>query len=242
MKVMPLIVMLLASALLIPVGISYAAYGNATDFTHPSSTASTTNQTMTPSNQTMSNQTNTNMTMPMSSNNTNTNMTMTMLSNSTQSGQNNTSSPVTNDTKDAQQISDFVHQAITHFKTQKDETLKAIFSCRDQLQQAAPSEIDQIHSDCNIQLNSINAKYQDERNHLHDLIKQYRQSVMVFLMDARGQTVDTTTMNNALVNLSSMMHMGMSSGGMTNHVPGFTAARNNTNCLNSTSGHPSGIC
>jgi len=238
-KVMPLIVMLLASTLLIPVGVSYAAYGNATDFTHPSSTTSTTNQTMTPSNHTMSNQTSANMTMPMSSNNTNTNMTM--LSNSTQTGQNKTTTHATNGTKDAQQISDFVHQAITHFKTQKDETLKAIFSCRDQLQQAAPSEIDQIHSDCKIQLNSINTKYQDERNHLHDLIKQYRQSVMVFLMDARGHTVDTTTMNNALVNLSSMMHMGMSSGGMTNHVPGFTSTMNNTNCLNSTSGH-SGIC
>ena len=231
---MPLIVMLIVSSMIVPVGISYAAYGNATDFTHSGSTSS--NQTMTSNqtnsnmtNQMASNSTNTNMTNHMTSNSTNANMTMPMSSNST-SNNNQTMTQSTNGTKDAQQISDFVHQAVNDFKSQKDETLKAIFSCRDQLQQAAPSEISSIHDQCRTQYNSINVKYQDERNHLHDLIKQYRQSVMVFLMDARGQTVDKTAMDNALVSLSSMMHM--QSGGMTGHVPGYTATRNNTNCVN----------
>lgn len=227
---MSIIMMLFASTLIIPIGISYASYGNTTGFTPHSTTSSSSNTTMNQTNHTSSNQT------MNQTNSSNTNMTMPTLSNSTlstnQTSPTNSSSVSTNGTQDAQQISDFVHQAVNHFKSQKDETLKAIFACRDQLQQAAPSEIDQVHSDCKIQLNSINAKYQDERNHLHDLIKQYRQSVMVFLMDARGQTVDKVTMNNALASLNSMIHMNMSSGGMTGHVPGLAATVNNTHCVN----------
>ena len=206
--------MILASILVIPVSTSYATSDNSSAFTTSG----------TP----MSNQTNTNMTMPASStpsvNQTTTNQTSQTIA--------QPSSSIANNTQTAQQISDFVHQAVAHFKQQKDETHQVIFACRDQLQNASSTEIDKIHAGCTTQLSAIKAKYQDERNHLHDLIKQYRESMMVFLNDARGLTVDKASMDKAFAHLNSMMHMTIPSGGMPGHVTGLMATKNNTRCVN----------
>src|SRR5574337_849035 len=168
--------MILTSAMILPVGLSYAAVSNGT---------------MT--NQTSSNET---MTAP-PSNSTSVTPTVT---------QTNSTVPQSNDTQAAMQVSTFIHQAVADFTQQGDDTRKVMLDCRDKVQAAAPSDIDKIKQDCSLQLNTITAKYQDERSHYHDLIKQYRQSVMVFLNDARGQSVPQTTMNSAISQLAMMMH------------------------------------
>lgn len=183
------IVMLLASAMIMPVSLSYAQGSNST----------------VPA-QAMSNQ-------------TGTNETMTISENSTVSQTN---------TQAAQGVSDFVHQAVTDFKQQGDDTRKIILDCRDRIQTAAPGDISSIKNDCSIQLNAIKAKYQQERIQYHDLVKQYRQSVMVFLNDARGISVGKTTYDNAITQLGMMMHSATSHGPMMNHA----ATKNNTHCVN----------
>lgn len=202
--------MILTSVMVLPVGLSYAAVSNGT----------------------MTNQTSTNGTMKMSSNSTSMNQTMTVHSSNYTGMMNQTVTqttpvPSTNNTKDAMAASVFIHQAVTDFAKQGDDTRKVIFDCRDQIQAAAPTDIDKIKNDCATQLNAIKAQYQDERSHYHDLIKQYRQSVMVFLNDARGQSVPQATMANAVSQLAMMMHP-VSPGPVTGHA----ATTNNTKCVN----------
>lgn len=198
LNTLPVIVMILTSAMILPIGLSYAAVSNGT----------------------MTNQTSSNGTMAMSSNQTGMmNQTMTMSpSNSTgmmnQTKTTNSTVPQSNDTQAAMQVSTFIHQAVADFTQQGDDTRKVMLDCRDKVQAAAPSDIDKIKQDCSLQLNTITAKYQDERTHYHDLIKQYRQSVMVFLNDARGQSVPQATMDTAISQLAMMMH-AMPAGTMT---------------------------
>lgn len=140
----------------------------------------------------------------------------------------NTTASQTNDTSDAVKVSDFVHQAVADFKQQGDETRKVILDCRDRIQTAAPGDISSIKNDCSIQLNAIKAKYQEERIQYHDYVKQYRQSVMVFLSDARGLSVGKAAYDNAISQLGMMMHNNMSHG----KVMGKAATLNNTRCVN----------
>lgn len=212
--------MLLTSAMIMPVGMSYAqSYGGMM--------------------QSSGNQTSMNQTMTMHTNSTSTNATMIMHDNATITMSTNTTSaiitPVTNSTtsqsnytKSAQQISDFIHSAVADFKQQGAETLKVILDCQNRVQAAAPGDINSIKQDCSIQLNAITAKYQDERTHYHDLIKQYRSSVMVFLADARGLSTSPAALDNAITHLGMMMHNTMSN----NTVTGYMATRNNTHCVN----------
>lgn len=212
LNTIPVIVMILTSAMILPVGLSYAAVSNGT----------------------MANQTSSNGTMAMSSNQTGMmNKTMTIppsnstgMMNQTKTTTNSTV-PQSNDTQAAMQVSTFIHQAVADFTQQGDDTRKVMLDCRDKVQAAAPSDIDKIKQDCSLQLNTITAKYQDERTHYHDLIKQYRQSVMVFLNDARGQSVPQTTMNSAISQLAMMMHATPAV-----KMPGYAATTNNTKCVN----------
>jgi hypothetical protein len=196
--------------MILPVGLSYAAVSNGI----------------------MTNQTSSNKTMAMPYGQTSMNKTMVMPhSNSTamlnQTVTRTTPVPQANDTKDATNASVFIHQAVTDFAKQGDDTRKVIFDCRDQIQTAAPSDITKIKNDCSTQLNAIKAQYQIERSHYHDLIKQYRQSVMVFLNDARGQSVPQATMTSAIAQLAMMMHPVLPGA-----VTGHTATTNNTHCVN----------
>ena len=194
--------------MMVPTGLSYAQVSNSTmsDQTGMNDTL-TTSENSTMSTQNMTNQ-------------TGANETMTQPENST--------APTSNDTQDAVKVSDFIHQAVADFKQQGDDTRKVIFDCRDRLQTAAAGDVSSIKNDCSIQLNAIKAKYQEERIQYHDLIKQYRQSVMVFLSDARGLSVGKTTFDNAISQLGMMMHNAMSNGKMT----GQAATLNNTHCVN----------
>lgn len=175
------------------------------------------------SNSTMSDQTGMNDTLT-TSENTTASMTKT---NETMTSENSTGSQ-TNDTTDAVKVSDFIHQAVTDFKQQGDETRKVIFDCRDRIQTASAGDVSSIKNDCSIQLNAIKAKYQEERIQYHDYVKQYRQSVMVFLSDARGLSVGKAAFDNAISQLGMMMHNSM----LTGKVTGQAATLNNTHCVN----------
>jgi len=208
------ILVLLAGSMILPTGLSYAQVSNSTmsDQTGMNDTLTTSeNTTMTTQNATSST--------PAMTNQTETNETMTS-ENSTESQ--------TNDTTDAVKVSDFIHQAVADFKQQGDDTRKVIFDCRDRIQTAAAGDVSSIKNDCSIQLNAIKAKYQEERIQYHDYVKQYRQSVMVFLSDARGLSVGKTTFDNAISQLGMMMHNEMSHGNVT----GQAATMNNTHCVN----------
>ena len=195
--------------MIVPTGLSYALVSNST-----MSDKSGMNGTMT----TMSANT-TSSTTPVMTNQTKANGTMT--------GTNSTS-PQINDTKDAVKASDFIHTAVKDFKKQGDETRKVIFDCRARIQTAAAGDISSIKNDCSIQLNAIKAKYQEERIQYHDLIKQYRQSVMVFLNDARGLSVGKASLDAAVSQLAMMMHNNMPAG----KIMGQAATLNNTKCVN----------
>jgi len=201
------ILVLLAGSMIVPTGLSYAQVSNSTmsDKTGMNDTL-TTSENTTSSTHAMTNQTQTNETM---------------------TSENSTGSQA-NDTSGAVKVSDFIHQAVADFKQQGDETRKVIFDCRDRIQTAAAGDVSSIKNDCSIQLNAIKAKYQEERIQYHDYVKQYRQSVMVFLSDARGLSVGKTTFDNAISQLGMMMHNSMSHGNMT----GMAATMNNTHCVN----------
>lgn len=198
------ILVLLVGSMIVPTGLSYAQVSNST-----MSDKTGMNDTLTTSENTTASMTN----------QTQTNETMTS-ANSTESQ--------ANDTSGAVKISDFIHQAVADFKQQGDETRKVIFDCRDRIQTAAAGDVSSIKNDCSIQLNAIKAKYQEERIQYQDYIKQYRQSVMVFLSDARGLSVGKTTFDNAISQLGMMMHNSMSNGNMM----GKAATLNNTHCVN----------
>ena len=187
--------MLLASAMIVPAGLSYAQSSDS----NQTGTNETMTTTDTVSTQAMSNQTGTNATVSQ-----------------------------TNDTQAAQQVSDFIHQAVIDFKQQGVDTRKVMLDCRDRIQTAALGDISSIKNDCSIQLNAIKAKYQQERIQYHDYVKQYRQSVMVFLNDARGISVGKAAFDNAISQLGMMMHSEMSHG----KVMGQAATLNNTHCVN----------
>jgi hypothetical protein len=224
----------LASAMVVPIGSSYAA-----NFTATSAGVQTnagqpiTNHTMPMMTSTGMNQTG--MLMTNSSTKSQTNM---PLMNSTGMNQTMTSStivPNTNDTKAAQKVSDFIHQAISDFNQQGIETKQAIADCRDKLQSASPDQISGVRNGyCTTNLSAIKLKYQNERSQYADLIKNYRQSVMVIINDAHGLPVSKSTLGDALIQLGMMIH---SSSGMM----GRAATLNNTNCVNP-SGLPTGRC
>lgn len=219
--------MFLASAMVLPTGLSYAqSYGGTMQ---PSSNPTgSMNQTLmmhdnaTSTNGPMAMSDNVTMAKPTSAKNTTGTMIKTM--NSTASQPNNT--------KAAQQVSDFIHTAVADFKKQGNDSLKVILDCRAKVQAAAPNDVDSIEKACSVQLAAINAKYQDERNHYHDLVKQYRSSVMVFLNDARGLSVSKETLDSAVAQLGMMMHPAMTNSTRM----GYTATMNNTHCVNTLGG------
>jgi len=200
LNAIPFIVMILASAMVLPVGLSYAAVSNGT----------------------MSNQTGSNGTMMMSTNKTMNMSNSTGMMNQTKT-QSNSTVPQVNNTQAAMQVSTFIHTAVADFTQQGADTRKVIFDCRDKIQAAAPTDIDKIKQDCSLQLNTIKAKYQDERTQYNNLIKQYRASVMVFLNDARGQSVSKATMDSAIAQLGMMMK-SVPPGTMTGQTTNSTHA------------------
>ena len=85
-----------------------------------------------------------------------------------------------------QQISDFVHQAIDHFKQQREDTRNAIKECREKIKDATPDTQSQVAEECHNKLQSIKEKYKDERQQFQELFKKFRESIVTLRNDANG--------------------------------------------------------
>ena len=165
------------------------------------------------------------------------------LSNETSTNQTNTISPNNQTSSEqtdnfGQQVSDFVHQAMAHFKQQRDDTINAIKDCREKIKNAAPENIDQVRADCKTTLKSIKEKYQDERKQFSGLFKEYREGVKVMMMEAKGMHVDKQDKEKALQHMNEMRakKMPMVGDHMNNMQEKLVGkglkTKNNTNCVN----------
>lgn len=85
-----------------------------------------------------------------------------------------------------QQISDFVHQAIAHFKQQREDTHNAIKECREKIRDATPETKSQVADECHKKLQSINKKYKEERQQFQELFKKFRESIISLRNDVNG--------------------------------------------------------
>ncbi|MDE1818902.1 MAG: hypothetical protein KGI19_09920 [Thaumarchaeota archaeon] len=90
-----------------------------------------------------------------------------------------------------QQVSDFIHQATDQFKQQKNETLNAIQDCREKIRNATSDMRNQVADDCHKSLQSINLKYEDERQQFQELFKRFREDVKTL-----RQGINDTSSNN----------------------------------------------
>ena len=61
-----------------------------------------------------------------------------------------------------QQISAFVHQAIAHFKQQREDTSNAIKECREKIRNATADTRSQVTDECHKKLQSLKEKYKEE--------------------------------------------------------------------------------
>lgn len=91
-----------------------------------------------------------------------------------------------------QQVSDFVHQATDQFKQQKNETLNAIKDCREKIMNATSDMRSQVADECHKNIQSITAKYKDERQQFQQLFKRFREDIKIL----RQETNDTSSNNH----------------------------------------------
>lgn len=154
----------------------------------------------------------------------------------------NATSFADNGTNVGLQISSFVHNATAEFQVQKSETRKTMLECRDRIQAANPGDIGQIREDCKIQLNAIKQKYQQDRMKFQEFFKTYRESVLTFMKEAKGQHVEKIEMDKAFEHIKNKMKETDAAENVTlGHGKGMMATKDNTDCLNP-SGKPTGRC
>ena len=85
-----------------------------------------------------------------------------------------------------QQISAFVHQAIAHFKQQREDTSNAIKECREKIRNATADTRSQVTDECHKKLQSLKEKYKEERKQFQELFKKFRESILTLRHDANG--------------------------------------------------------
>lgn len=122
-------------------------------------------------------------------------------------GQNNTIKP--DDKNVGQQVEDFVHQAIAHFKQQRDETHDAIKDCREKMRNATDDTRSQIKEECHKQLQLIREKHQQERQHFQELFKEFKNHVKILVAEARGHHVNNETRSSAIAGINEIKHNEM---------------------------------
>lgn len=97
-----------------------------------------------------------------------------------------------------QQISDYVHQAVAHFKQQRDDTRNAIKECREKIRDATPDTRSQVADECHKKLQSIKEKYKDERSQFQELFKKFRESIVTLKNDANGKRLSANEKEMAI--------------------------------------------
>ena len=100
-----------------------------------------------------------------------------------------------------QQISDFIHQATYDFKQQKNETLNAIKDCREKIQNATSDMRSQVADECHKNIQSITAKYKDERQQFQQVFKRFREDVKTLRHEA-NDILSNSTRDNAIKHIN----------------------------------------
>jgi flagellar motility protein MotE (MotC chaperone) len=85
-----------------------------------------------------------------------------------------------------EQISDFVHKAIAHFKQQRENTHNAIKECREKIKDATADTKSQVAAECHKKLQSLREKYKEERKQFQELFKKFRESIITLRNHANG--------------------------------------------------------
>lgn len=133
-----------------------------------------------------------------------------------------------------QRVSNFVHQSISLFKQQREESLNAIKECRKNMTSASAEQRDKIRNDCQSTLKNINKKYQAERQQFQELFTKYRDSVKVMVKEAKGTPLEKKEKELALKHVQDMRENEIKMLEKTMRTKG------NVNCINPQNG--SKIC
>lgn len=84
-----------------------------------------------------------------------------------------------------QKISSFVHDAMTSFKMQREETLDAIKECREKI--ASAEDRDAARQECKTKLNDIRESYKESRMAFRELFKEKREAMIMAMKETRAQ-------------------------------------------------------
>jgi len=87
------------------------------------------------------------------------------------------------------EVSDFVHDAMSQFQDQRQETILQIKQCREDMMEAEPSERSQVRQDCRTSLDEIRESYRDIRGIFQETFLEFRESIEVLRDDAQGEKV-----------------------------------------------------
>lgn len=84
------------------------------------------------------------------------------------------------------QVSAFVHDAMSQFQEQRQQTLSQIKQCREDIMNANPSDVAQVREDCRKNLDEIRDSYKEIRATFHDTFKEFRDNIKILQEDAKG--------------------------------------------------------
>jgi len=87
------------------------------------------------------------------------------------------------------EVSEFVRDAMSQFRDQRQETISQIKQCREDMINAEPSERSQVRQDCRTSLDEIRESYREIREIFQDTFKEFRESIEVLRADAKGESV-----------------------------------------------------
>ena len=87
------------------------------------------------------------------------------------------------------EVADFVHEVVMQFKEQRQETIDVIKQCREDMNNADPSDRAQVRQECRTSLDEIKDSYREIRSIFYETFKEYRDSFQVLRDEAKGKPV-----------------------------------------------------
>jgi len=84
-----------------------------------------------------------------------------------------------------QLVSDFIHQRNMLLKQQRDDTLKIIKECHENLKNSSPANRTQIQVDCRLTLKAVKETYKDTRKLLQEQFKDFRETAKSLIKEAK---------------------------------------------------------
>jgi len=96
------------------------------------------------------------------------------------------------------QVSTFVHEAMSQFQEQRQQTLSQIKQCRENVMNADPSEVAKVREDCRKNLDEIRDSYKEIRGTFQDTFKEFRDNIKVLRDDAEGHKHSDSDIQDAI--------------------------------------------